>query len=406
MIKRIRLSNFYSFQEETVDLHPETNILIGINSSGKSNFLKAVRLLQEGFSDAGLADYVARTLGTFDNIYFKGLRETQPRPTVSIEYTLDFKKINPTPKGPFHEDLIYTVTLVRSPSVQNYFVEERLTGSVPKADGTLFEYLSFSNGSGVVSERDPEARSPKRIRYNDYDPQQLALSKINDSDRYWPQDTVRRALRDIVVYDYFDTTANSPMRQAIIPRADRRLMRGGANLAQILHNIRYTNRSDYERLKDAAAEVSPHLHEFSANILAGGTIELALGEDGLNSFVHVSGISDGTLRYLCLLSILYNSERGRFICIDEPEVGLHPDMIFNITKAVRHASITSTIVLSTHSVALLSQFDLENIRVFEKDGINASVVKRYAEEDFTGWYEEFNAGSMWQAGDLGGRRYG
>jgi predicted ATPase len=131
-----------------------------------------------------------------------------------------------------------------------------------------------------------------------------------------------------------------------------------------------------------------------------------LEEKGLNSSVHVSNISDGTLRYLCLLSILFNPDRGRLVCIDEPEVGLHPDMIVNIANAIKEASEESTLIVSTHSDNLLNYFEVENLKVFEKNEFNSSEINSYTSAQFAEWYEEFSIGQMWKQGDFGGVRYG
>ena len=403
MIKQIILTNFYSFQQETINLDPETNILIGINGSGKSNFLKAIRLLQEGMSDAGLVDFIPRVLGTFENICFKG--ETGDR-VVTLAFLLDHQKLNEiSGRFLFREDLNYTIRIIKSPSEKNFYIEEKLLGNGVD-ERNPFVFLDFKNGQGVISERIEEKQTNRLVRYSDYDPQQLALSKINDSDRYYPQTAVKRALQEIGVYAYFDTTPTSGIRQSTVPLAKTRLSGNGGNLAQILQSIRNRNWGDYTRMIEAAKEVNPAFQEFGVEILSGGSIELALRESGLNSAIHVSGISDGTLRYLCLLAILYNSNRGKIVCIDEPEVGLHPDMIHGISTAIKYASQTSTIIVSTHSPALLNYFDLEQVRVFEKNEQNATVVKQFSEAEFAGWYEEFSVGNMWKAGDLGGVRYG
>ena len=133
---------------------------------------------------------------------------------------------------------------------------------------------------------------------------------------------------------------------------------------------------------------------------------MLLEEEGLNRSIHLSKVSDGTLQYLCLIAILLNTQGGEFIAIDEPETGLHPDMLYNIAEAIKEASETATVVISTHSAQLLNYFDLETVRVFEKDEENATQVTAYTEGDFEGWYETFQVGSMWRQGDIGGNRYG
>ena len=130
-----------------------------------------------------------------------------------------------------------------------------------------------------------------------------------------------------------------------------------------------------------------------------------LDEKKLDSAIHVTNISDGTLRYLCLLSILYNPDRGKFICIDEPEVGLHPDMALNITNAIKEASQNSTMLIATHSENILDAFDIEHVRVFEKEPDNSTLVNSFSVTDFEKWYDEYNLGKMWRKGDIGGNRW-
>jgi predicted ATPase len=105
------------------------------------------------------------------------------------------------------------------------------------------------------------------------------------------------------------------------------------------------------------------------------------------------------------MAIFYNPNRGDIICIDEPEVGLHPDMINTLYRAIEYAAKTSQVIISTHSAHLLDYFKLENIRVFEKDEHNATIVEQYGKADFEGWYKQFNPGEMWRAGDIGGNRW-
>ena len=402
MIKKIKLRNFYSFGETEVELHPELNILIGINGSGKSNFLKAVKLLKEGVAGVGLKKHILDNLGGFDNIFFKGMSRTGNANSIEIEYLISGEAITEANYGfRFFDDVIYKIKLIKSPSLQNYYVEEHIETS----KGYL--YLQFSNGRGQLNEKseDQGQRQYNLIRYDDFDPQELVLAEVSDTDRYFALTTIKRAIKDILVYDYFDTTPRSPIRKPMLPTSEKRLFADGTNLPQILNTIKINFKQSYNKIKEMLNEVNPNFSGFDFNFI-GGNIELLLEEQGLSSSIHVSSISDGTLRYLCLLSILFNPDRGRFICIDEPEVGLHPDMIANIANAIKEASSQTTLIISTHSDNLLNYFDIENVKVFEKNEHNSTDVKAYAANQFAGWYEEFSLGQMWKQGDLGGVRYG
>jgi predicted ATPase len=400
MIKEIEITNFYSFKHETIKINADTNILVGINGSGKSNFLRALRFLKEGVSGIGLKDHIIDNLAGFDNFFFKG-RDKNEHKSITIQFKLDGQKITQLGYGfRFTEDILYSITIVKSPSFQNFYLQEKIMLE------RGFIYLDFSNGVGILNERvDELSRVTKFVNYNDYDPRGLVLKEISDTDRYFALTTIKKAIKDIVVYDYFDTTPKSPIRRPMLPTSEKRLVSDGTNLPQILNTININYKPQFRKIVGMLNEVNPNFSGFDFNFL-GGNIELMLEEDNLNSSVHVSNISDGTLRYLCLLSILYNPERGSVICIDEPEVGLHPDMILNIANAIKEAAQQSTIIISTHSDNLLNFFKIEDLRVFEKDEDNATIVTTYTTDQFSGWYESFSLGRMWRQGDLGGVRYG
>ncbi len=400
MIKKIRITNFYSFDDQVIDLHPQTNVFIGINGSGKSNFLKAVRFLKEGVDGIGLKRHIFDNLGGFDNILFKGSENAKKADKISIEYTFDGNTITEGKYGfKFTEDVVYTIVIVKTPSSQNYYVVETLKSE------SGYTYLDFGHGRGQLNERVEKGTKPSLITYTDFDPQELVIREVGDTERYFAITTVKKAIRDIFVYDYFDTTPRSNIRKPMLPTSEKRLFSDGTNLPQILNTIKINDKASYKKIADMLNEVNPNFSGFDFNFI-GGNIELMLEEKGLNSSVHVSNISDGTLRYLCLLAILCNPERGKLVCIDEPEVGLHPDMILNIANAVKEASESSTFVITTHSDNLLNYFEIENLRVFEKNEANASEVNTFTSEQFAEWYDAFSLGQMWKQGDFGGVRYG
>ena len=134
-------------------------------------------------------------------------------------------------------------------------------------------------------------------------------------------------------------------------------------------------------------------------------IELLLEEDVLNSAVHVAHVSDGTLRFLCLMAIIHNPKRGRFVCIDEPEVGLHPDMIREIMDAMEVVGCSTQYLLSTHSELVLNQTTIDNVLVCEKDQDNATQINTFKSDEYKEWAADYATGELWRNGDLGGNRY-
>jgi predicted ATPase len=407
MIKSIKLTNFFSFKEEEINLNQQANILIGVNGSGKSNLFKAILLLKVGVEgnadDSALRELIVNNWGGFDNIYCKAITEGTFQYSIGLEFKLDGEKLSSFGPMRFHDDITYKIIIVKKPSTDNYYVSEKI--SSPN-----YIYLNFTNGSGHVSERLHDGDSPaiQYTQYNDYNPQELALSKISefDKDRYLPLVVIKRAIKDIAIYTYFDTTPSSKLRRAMSATSGtKKLLPDGSNLPQILNSIKINNKTSYKIIQSKVKDVNEMFAGFDFNFLGSGVFELMLDEDELNSSVHITHVSDGTLRYLCLLSILYNPDRGSLICIDEPEVGLHPDMLYNISNAINNESENTTFLIASHSENVLNGFNIDNVRVFEKDESNCTKVKAFSEKDFEGWYEAFSPGSMWREGDLGGKRW-
>jgi len=405
MIKSVRLTNFFSFRDETIHFEPGSNVLIGINGSGKSNFLKALTLLKTGVEgngdDNALQSFIVSRYGGFDNIYCQSLGDHKFENTIGLEFTLNGQMLSEYGPINFREDVLYKIVLIRKADTSNYYISEKITTKGG------YKYLDFINGEGVVNER-KEGSNTGFIRYDDYNAQELSLSKISefDKDRYLPLVTIKRALRSIYIYNYFDTTYRSKLRQSMMATSStQQLLADGTNLPQILNQIKISDKVSYQRLTESLTDVNPYFRGFDFHFLGSGVFELMLDERQLKSSVHITHVSDGTLRYLCLLAILFNVKPGSVICIDEPEVGLHPDMILNVSKAIKEAATKATLIIVTHSTDILNYFELEEVRVFEKDEVNTTVVSSFNQSDFEGWYEEYLPGKMWKAGDLGGQRW-
>jgi predicted ATPase len=397
MIKSIKLKNFFSFQNAEIKFDTQTNVLIGINGSGKSNLLKAIKLLKEGIS-GNLKNLIYDTWGGFDAVCYKG---NEKNSVISLEFKFDGKIINEY-GARFNEDLSYLINIHNVSGTNNYYIEEKMFRASKKEKQIFFVY--FLKGSGVLFENKKKASRPNKVSYRKKDPQELVLSQIKDPDRYLIQDAVCKAIEDIEIYDYFDTTARSVVRKPMLPTSEKRLLPDGSNLSQMLNTININYKDQYNHILKSLNEVNDKFLKFDFHFI-GGNIELMLEEKLLNGSIPVTHISDGTLKYLCLLSIFFNPERGKFVCIDEPETDLHPDMIYNLTKAIKDTSTETKYLIATHSENVLNGFEIKDVRVLEKDNENRTVINTYKENDFKGWYDNFMVGNMWRQGDIGGNRW-
>jgi predicted ATPase len=396
MIKSIKLKNFFSFQDAKIDFDSQTNILVGINGSGKSNLLKAIRLLKEGIS-GNLRKLIYNTWGGFDAVCYKGKEKNT---IISLEFQFDGKIIKKH-GDQFDKDLNYLINICRTP-LNNYFIDETMFFTEKNGEKTLF--VSFNNGSGFLFDNKKITVEQNKVLYKDKNPQELTLSQIKDPDRYLIQSAICDTINDIIIYDYFDTTPKSTIRKPILATSEKRLLQDGSNLTQILNTLNINFKDQYNLLLKSLNEVNDKFIKFDFNFI-GGNIELMLEEKLLDSSIHITHISDGTLKYLCLLSIFFNPERGNFVCIDEPETDLHPDMIHNLTEGIKETSTDTKYLITTHSENVLNGFEIKDIKVLEKDSENKTIVNTFTEDDFKGWYDNYMVGNMWRQGDLGGNRW-
>ncbi|MEN0051719.1 MAG: AAA family ATPase [Bacteroidota bacterium] len=402
MIKSIQLTIFFSFKEETINLHQQTNLLVGINGSGKSNLFKALELLKVGVTGNGAAalqHLIIAKYGGFDSVYCKANDEQERR--IKLKFVFDKDTMSNYSAYEFLEDIHYEIELTKEASTNSYAIRERLYQG-------NFEYIYSNYTDGHALEYSSKGHAANyEIKKT---PRELILAKISDldEDRFLPQLTIKRAISELLIYSHFDTSFDSQLRRPIIATSSKKtLSQDGSNLAQIINLIKIKYKKAYKMLTEAMNDVNPHFKGFDFNMLGAGTIELLLDEGELNSAVHIAHISDGTLRHLCLLAILLNPNRGKLICLDEPEMSLHPDMIHGLARLIKDIAReqNTTFIIATHSPHLLDKFHLENVRVFEKYEDNISRVEEYNEDEFAGWYDYFNVGEMWRSGDIGGKRW-
>jgi predicted ATPase len=139
-------------------------------------------------------------------------------------------------------------------------------------------------------------------------------------------------------------------------------------------------------------------------IIEGGTVQTLLQEDDIS--IPATRLSDGTLRYLCLLAILHHPNPPPFVCIEEPELGLHPDILPGLATLLREASERSQLVVTTHSDVLVDALTdtAESIVICEKHN-GQSELRRLEKCDLKPWLEKYRLGELWTSGELGGNRW-
>jgi predicted ATPase len=138
----------------------------------------------------------------------------------------------------------------------------------------------------------------------------------------------------------------------------------------------------------------------------GGTVQIFFHERGFKTPVPMARLSDGTLRLLCLLAILCHPEPPPLVCIEEPELGLHPDAVATVAKLLVDAASRTQLVVTTHSDVLVSALSEvpEAVVVCERTEAGTSL-RRLEPARLEGWLESYRLGELWRMGEIGGTRW-
>ena len=178
------------------------------------------------------------------------------------------------------------------------------------------------------------------------------------------------------------------------------LLPNGRNLALVLNDLQHKRslRPIVERLKEFYCRV-----EDITTRTYGGTIQLFIHEQGLAQPIPAARLSDGTLRYLCLLTILCHPEPPPLLCIEEPELGLHPDILPTIAELLIEASQRTQLIVTTHSDVLVSALSdvPEAVLVCERDK-EGTHLHRLEPDRLKEWLEKYSLGELWRMGEIGG----
>ena len=400
MIKELIVRDFFSFKgEHTIELNTGVNILVGVNGSGKTSFLNAITMLYEGIAGGGLSS-LFRQWGSY-NAIVNACGEVKPD-CFSVTYVFDADVLSKVVSAsPFKKDVYYKITVFPIGDGTNYTLCETLYSEDNKGKKKTFSYLEFRNGIGQISVRTKSGIEVEKYDDGMLSAQELVLRQITDPQRYLPSFVVREAISAIAGYSKFNF---DQVRQPADANDVKRLISTGENLSHLLSNLNNNYTFQYEKIIECLSDINPNFTGIGYNVF-GSRLYLSLREKNLSHAIDALHMSDGTLKYLLLLSIFHNPQRGTLVCVDEPESCLHPDMIRSVANMMKRAALTSQIIVATHSALLLNAFELDDILVFEKNDKNETQIIRYSEDDFGDREDELLPGQLWLNGEIGGKRW-
>jgi predicted ATPase len=386
LLKSIKLTNFLSFGDptEVVDLLP-LNVVIGPNGSGKSNLIESIELIRSAPKE--LLTPIRDGGGVRDWLW-KGAPKT---PIATIDAVFD------NPKGPSSLRYVLSFTEV----AQRFeIVDERVENEKPDTghDKPYF-YYRFERGHGVLNVKGKE----RRLQLEEIEPTASILAQRKDPDQYPELTYLGNAFSKIRLYREWSfgryTTPRMPQK-ADLP--NELLEPDASNLGLVLNRLRREPEVK-KRLLEALRTLYEGIDDYDVQI-EGGTVQVFFHEGRFT--VPATRLSDGTLRYLCLLSILCHPNPPPLVCIEEPELGLHPDVLPTLAELLKEAAERTQLIVTTHSDILVDALTdhPEAVLVAEKTSSGTKLTRLDAEK-LKPWLDKYRLGQLWTRGEIGGTRW-
>ncbi|MCB1034083.1 MAG: AAA family ATPase [Acidobacteria bacterium] len=349
-VRKIHVRGFKSIRDQEVDLGP-LSVLVGGNGSGKSNFFDAFRLLH--YLGAGdLETFIARGGGASRFLY----RGTKVTEAIKIEISLD--------------DYAYETALVSTGEDRLFVKEETASFRDPDTGSRWFDRTRHASGHGA------------------------ARDLLHRSSDVWR------------VHHFNDTSPSAKVKLTSDVHDNLFLREDAGNLPAFLYRLQETAGSAFRTITETIQMVAPFFDGFrlQPDRLNGEKIRLEWKEKGSDLYFAASSLSDGTLRFMALVTLLLQPDPPPTILIDEPELGLHPAAVTLLAAILESVATRTQIIVSTQSVTLVDQFAPEAILVVDRRG-GASEFRHLTSEELEAWLEDFSLGELWHKNVFGGGPY-
>lgn len=391
LFKEMMLRNLLSFGPETepLGLRP-LNVLIGPNGSGKSNLIEAVALLRAApKNEESKRDMrsVISAGGTVVEWIWKG----KPHHDASLDVVV----CNPHGSQPIRHVIAFSER-----NKQFHLRDERIENERPYGDNLdPYFYYRYQRGRPVINVQGDE----RQLQSDTVEPDQSILAQRRDPEAYPEVTYLANTYDSIRIYREWTFGRAAVFRQP--QQADLRndrLEEDFSNLGLFLNHLRKQPKVKREIL-DALGDLYDDFSDFDVSI-EGGTVQLYFTEGDYT--VPATRLSDGTLRYICLLAILCDPKPPPLVCIEEPELGLHPDILPKLADLMQKTAERTQLIVTTHSDVLVDAMSEcpEAVLVCEKhDG--KTEIKRLDEQRLENWLEKYRLGELWTSGEIGGTRW-
>jgi predicted ATPase len=366
-LKQVKIEGFKSISSGKalcLDLD-STNILLGANGSGKSNIISFFKMLN--YMMSGSFQLFVEKAGTAQVFLHYGSKKTS-----AITGELHFEN---------------------STGFDNY--KFGLTYATPDRLIITSEEVEWGEKNGT--------RTPQKIPLaSDFKESALSTPTTDKTIQ-----AIRKILANCKVYQFHDSSVESPIRQSSPIGVANYLQAEGNNLSSFLYHLKKTYPANYNKIVSYIRLIMPQFKDFYLDPNEKGYVSLKWTNVFPNDYVFLpEQFSDGTIRFIALATLLLQPEETMpsVVIVDEPELGLHPFAISQLAEMIKEASKHTQVIVATQSPGLVDEFEAHQITIVETDMEKGySTASKLKEEELKDWLDNYLLSELWNKNVIGGR---
>ncbi len=378
-LEKISVKGFRRLQNIDLEMR-ELTVMIGANGAGKTSFLDILSTLAA--SANGKLSERLQLKGGLNEILTRGKAK-------KLEITVSMTV-------PEQQPLQYSLTL--SPQGLSYEItEETLTQQSDPSAREPFKYIE-SYGLDIKYFN----QETRKLLHPDWEHNYLETSLSQVPKMYRQPENLRKSLASCTYYAALDVSEKSSIR---LPQAMRPAKLPGANgedLVSCLFELRETDQDRFEMIENIINTAFPDSFErLNFPPVAAGILSMTWKDQNFSQPIYIHELSEGTLRFLWLATLLQSQSLTRITLLDEPEVSLHPDLLRHLVYLMREAAKSTQLIVATHSDRLIRFLEPREVLICDLEEGVAKMT--WADTlDLDKWLEDYSLDQVWAKNLMGG----
>ncbi|MFA4985182.1 MAG: AAA family ATPase [Candidatus Brocadiia bacterium] len=375
----IGIRGFRRLAELQAELRP-LNVLIGANGVGKTSFLDAFALLAASARGA-----MNKELGEMGGLV--GVLTNDRASGLALDLSMNV---------PSHSPVDYHLLLALSGA--SYMIGEETLSQQRHEEGPPSKNIA-SHGTDIKYFNADAKKWVQPTWEHSY--AETSLSQVPKMFRE-PED-FRLKLSSSTFYHCLNVEPRAPVRLPQQMRPADLPGRQGEDLVSCLYSLRETQRDRFETIEDTLKTAFPGFERLDFPPVAAGMLGMTWKDRAFSKPVYAHQLSEGTLRFLWLTTLLQSPGLTAVTLIDEPEVSLHPEMLSILAELMREASQRTQLIVATHSDRLVRFLKPEEVAVMDLNEDGSAKMTWADQMDLGEWLAEYTLDEVWRLGRMGGR---